>query len=63
MKLNFGGRTLTFECEKNWRLLLSGYSCLWDVSDIACGSNAFKAKYSVFHSNWSREEKVKRFYF
>ena len=34
-----------------------------DACDIACGSYVVKDNNSVFHSNWSEEEKIKKFYF
>ena len=30
-----------------------------DASDMACGSYVVKGNNSVFHSNWSEEEKIK----
>ena len=43
---------------------LGGYMCpdtlvFSDASDIACGSYVVKGNNSVFHSNWSEEEKIK----
>ena len=59
-ELNFWRKNIEFLNVKK----LGGYSrpdtlVFSDASDIACGSFVVKASNSVFHNNWSEEEKVK----